>query len=139
MGMSVEWDNDAHTIIRVTVRHPWTWEDYDQMVDESMARIAGEPHPVDTIIDLRDGGARPPGPGGMYHFRRAWHSLPQNAGIIVNVGIGGLLRSLVMLFVRATGQDSVVAMTATIEEAHAVIARQQQQRQLATHVNEHHH
>ncbi len=84
MAITMDWANDAHTIIYYTVNGRWSWDDLQAVVKHAHAMIDGVNRPVDSIVDLRKGLGLPAGP--MWHGRRLAASRHPNSGCMVLLG-----------------------------------------------------
>jgi hypothetical protein len=84
MPLIVSWDNDDKTAIRVDSPSIWTWEDFDNAVDEAFVMIRSVEHAVSMIITTSSGKAAPKGLP-VPHIMRMIRNKPKNAGVAVIV------------------------------------------------------
>ena len=86
MGISVAWDNEEKTALRLDFEGPWPWVEYDTAVDTASAMIESVGRAVDVIHNLLAGPNLPPDKP-LLHLRRMVHLLSKNT--IFNVVVGG--------------------------------------------------
>lgn len=84
MPYQIEWDNDEHTVIRTEMYGKWTWEEYHQLIDESVQLMKAVNHPVDLITLMR-GDTVSPGGNFIPHIQRAMRAYPPNHRLTINV------------------------------------------------------
>ncbi len=85
MGVTVVWDNEEKTALRLDFEGVWTWAKYDQAVDEASAMIEDVGHAADIIHNLL-GGPSLPLDKPLLHLRRMVNLLSKNTVFIVVVG-----------------------------------------------------
>jgi len=61
MGVQVQWDNEARTILRYDYQGRWKWEQVYEAVNEAYRMIETVPHPVAVMIDMTESAGIPPG------------------------------------------------------------------------------
>jgi hypothetical protein len=59
-----EWYDDDETVMRYIAQPGWNWRDYHSCVRASLFSMHKHPHPVDSLIDLRESD-RETMPAGM--------------------------------------------------------------------------
>lgn len=117
-----EWDNAEHTIMRVTYKPGWTWNDMEQNVDVEQSFLDSVNHRVDVIADFRDTQLPP---GAISYLPKIAQSPPyshQNSGFVVMVGSPGFMREVVGIYKRVYGQAARLAMVHDLDEARTLIA-----------------
>jgi hypothetical protein len=57
--IEIQWADDAHTRIDITLRRGWAWNDLRQAVDAADAMIGSVSHTVNLLIDIREAGGLP--------------------------------------------------------------------------------
>lgn len=124
MGITVQWDDDSHTILRYTYALRWTWAEYEGVVAKARELVNAEAQPdrvVDVIADFSQSSILPD--HALANFRRSLQS--QNAiafGITVLVTRNQFLRAMVEVFGRLNQQASRKLRTANnLDEARSLI------------------
>jgi hypothetical protein len=126
MGIHFQMEEPEQDICLVTFQAPWTWAEFDAMVDTLNERIAAIPHPVATIVDMADVG-RLPGGNILMHLRRTEMLMPQNVDMSVMVNASYAVTTFMSILMRV--RPRVKDMT---REARAVIAEYRQQQEQVT-------
>lgn len=129
MPITLAWDDDAKSIIRIDYHGVWQWTDFDQAIDESIGMAASTSQQVAIIINTLD-GTRTPNGNSFSHMRRAMRLSPPNLTLTVTVGVrkGSFLKSAIMdiafrFFPKAAER---AAFADTVEEARTLIASRRQ-------------
>lgn len=121
MGIRIEWDDEAKTIIRHIYDGIWKLEDYYKLIDENYRQIDSVNHRVDIINDLRNMVGVPPGMATAIRYAaRKAHS---NEGINVIVASPKFVQILVDATNKAIGDFTEVVHAPTLEAAREIIAR----------------
>jgi len=124
MQIAVFWDDPQQTIIRSESSGQWTWDEYHAAVEQVVALANSTNQRVDLIINSLPGAAAPSG-SSIPHYQRAQRIMPDNVrlNIIVNTNTFG--RMIINTFTRLNaGKGGLKVVAAgSLEEAHAVIAR----------------
>lgn len=120
MSIELKWEDEAKTILRHTYKGAWTVEEFYRAVDESRALLLEVGHPVDLIIDMREGPNPPRGIAPAYQY--ADRKVPPNQRLIVMVDPSEYMRTFNRVVEgiapRASQNRHVVE---TIEDAHELI------------------
>jgi hypothetical protein len=118
MGITVTWDNEDRTSLRLDFAGLWTWEEYDEAVDCAYFMIAQSVQKVDIITNLsRD--TTLPGDDSLRHFQRALRQMPSNVGLTVTSGGNSFSRKVFSSFQRTLAAGS-------LGEARAILANRPQ-------------
>jgi hypothetical protein len=118
MSITVSWDNEQKTAIRLDFSGQWSWEEYDDAVDMAYFMVADIGHKVDVITNLaRD--ASVPTDELLGHFQRAFRQMPSNVGLTITSGGNSFSRKVFSSF-----QRTLVA--ASLAEARAILANRPQ-------------
>jgi ABC-type glycerol-3-phosphate transport system substrate-binding protein len=128
MGIHLQWDDDAHTILRCAFDPQWTWDDLYAIADEVKAITDNAPQTISAIIDLTDGMTIPGGnffsPTSLENARKLLTLGEGGTGPIVIVGANSLIKMVYTSFKgmdkRAAAAD--VTFTDTLDEARAHLA-----------------
>lgn len=124
MPVSVEWDNDAHSIIRLVFEGQWGLDDLYPALDTLYEEIGAEQHIVDVIADLRAGNSIP---NNILSIRGTIErQRPPNRGMYAVVGGNALVKTVANIFNRILRDEAKFAFVDTLEEARDVIKLQQQ-------------
>ena len=91
MPIELSWDDDAKTILRHTYAGAWTVAEFYEAVDASRNLLLEVDHPVDLIIDMRDGPDPPRGITPAYQY--ADRKVPENQRLIVMVNPSEYMRA----------------------------------------------
>jgi hypothetical protein len=122
MSIRADWDNAERTIIRHQFDGRWTIEDLRLSAVKAWDMMRQVSHQVDVILDLRHGHLLPS--GIMSQSNRILNNRPENAGIIVLVGINNLIRQLARVFEKTYGTFHPgfrVHIANSVEDAHRYI------------------
>jgi hypothetical protein len=126
-----EWDDEAHTIMRVTYRPGWTWDDLEGNLSIEEKMLDSVDHRIDVIADFR--GTRLP-PGAISRLPKIAQSPPythRNSGSVVMVGSPAFMEEVVGLYKRLYGQAARLTMVKDLDEARALIANLRREREAA--------
>ena len=114
MGITVTWDNEDRTILRLDINRQWNWDEYDDAIDMAYFMITEIGHKVDLITDLsRDTAV--PGDEAVRHFQRAFRLRPANVGQTITSGGNSFSRKVFSSFQRTLAAASLI-------EARAILA-----------------
>jgi len=128
MGIEVNWDNEAKTIITYVYEGRWTLQDFDNARLEAAKLEETVTHRVDVIVDVRKSSLVPTGTisRGKQVITTTPVSHPQE-GMAVIVGAGPLVRSIYDVvnkvypeIVRRRG----FRFARSLDEAHSLIAQE---------------
>ena len=120
MSIELSWEDEDRTILRHTYIGAWTVAEFYKAVDESRALLLDVGHPVDLIIDMREGPNPPRGITPAYQY--ADRKVPANQRLIVMVDPSEYMRTFNKIVEgiapRASQNRHVVK---TVEDAHKLI------------------
>ena len=129
MTAKFDWDNAEQTVGRYDLTGNWTWDELDEVMDESWAKIAKRDVVIDSILIFEN---RSLPPNAMPHLRKLATERPANTGILVAIGAGIIQRSVVQVFTRAyssTLRREVPIMFAdSLDEARQILAQKRVER-----------
>lgn len=118
------WDSQDRTRILTIFHQPLTWPTVLCAHDEIFALMESVPHRVDWINDI---SASPEIPKEhiFQNLRLLRARVPANAGanIVVNRSLGTFSRTVLRIFVNASGWMHGFAIVGSVEEARVVAAR----------------
>lgn len=124
MPVSVQWDDEAKTILRYTYQGQWTWQELYTAANEGNAMIEDLDYNVSCIIDLSSSRILPQ--NALVHGKNLNTRTPRNVEMNVVVGANALVRSVVDAFMRVYSslmKITKVRFAANLDEARAIIAR----------------
>jgi hypothetical protein len=121
MPVHIFWDDEACTIIRISVSGSWAWEDLAQTKLILSAMCEESPHRVDVLNDLREMTYRPARTGEAAHKDGA---LPQpvNMGMVAFV-VNDFTYALFRPMMRFQNHAVEHVFVATLREARQMIAQ----------------
>jgi hypothetical protein len=124
MGVDVNWDDDAHTILHYKMDGRWRWNDLYNAVKEGHALNSDTSHDVYAIVNLEHGLGVPP--SAMTQFGTLATLTRPNTKVVVFVAGGGFVSALIKTFNRIYhGSGVQTCWVATLADAYALIAREQ--------------
>lgn len=129
MKITVEWDNEQHTILRWVFQSRWSWDDYSTAQQESNEILAEIDHPVDVIGDLRNTSSLPS--NALTAYRGFVAETAPNVDLIVLVGASRFVKAMVNVFVKVMPgkvPGTHFVMADTIDRAYTLIAEHQAKR-----------
>lgn len=132
MPVTVEWDNDDKTVVRMEMTGRWSWEEAFAGSERGYNLLESVPYEVGVIIDFSRSAGLPP--NAITHAKGMIQRRHSRTGLTVFVGANAVFMSLWGIFSRvyalfAQKQNSVFA--STIDEARAILA-QRYSRQMPT-------
>lgn len=120
MPITVDWDDEAHTIIRYTFQSPWTWAEYRAAIDRAWELARSVDHPTDTITDMSNSRLVPD--NVFRNARQSMVEIPESTRTVVIVGAGLLAEALIAVMRRIyKKQGEKFFAAATLGEARALI------------------
>jgi hypothetical protein len=122
MSITVEWDNDAKTVIRFTYVGQWDLKQFYDTTEQSNALMASVDHKVDVILDVRKSSLIPK--NFVSTMRTIRFKTHPHTGSLVLVGGNMFMRTLTNALTGFLGksQQHPFTMTETLEEARAILA-----------------
>lgn len=99
MTITVQWDDEAKTIVRWVFDGKWTWDEYNRAMTESNERVRDVDHFVDAIMDLSHSNMLPSNVLSNTHAARD-EIQPKNIRWIYIVSHQALLKALINIFTR---------------------------------------
>jgi hypothetical protein len=121
MSVTVRWDNEDHTVLRLDFEAPWTWAEQQQAIDQAKPMAESVSWTVDIICDLHNGPEFPLG-FPMKYLRRTAEMVPNNAGITIVVGASPLVQSLLLATMQVFANVKYRTFFAhSLEDAYAML------------------
>jgi hypothetical protein len=126
MSFTVDWDDEQKHAVIITYGNAYTWDEYEQALDQTIALIKSVPHQVDLIIDMREGARNPPAGSMFPHIRKAAERLRQepNFGKSVMVGANPFLQTMSRVFAKLPlHRPDASVMVASMQEARRIVLK----------------
>jgi hypothetical protein len=130
MSIVVNWDDDAHTIIRWDFAEKWSWDDFHEAFGTSMEMGQYSAHRIDVLANATQSPHMPL--GTLSEFRRLDEHLPPPVKLIVVAGSSPFTRSMIELFGKIYRAQSW-RTAKSVDEAHLIIARDRQRERKQPH------
>ncbi len=125
MSVTVQWDNDAKTVLRYEVAGRWTWDEFYVAYDQGKSMMEAVPHTVHFIMVPMDFLTRnylPP--GALTHISSIYRRAAPNSGMTINVGGGGFARAMLNVLGRVSPKIAQkFAFADSLEEARTILAK----------------
>jgi hypothetical protein len=128
MPITVQWDDDANTILRLVYIAPWTWDEFFEAFDEATGLVRRADYEVSVINDGRHAGQPPPDLLG--HVQATIEVLPANLGLMI-VAESEFYGKTVVQLLQQMYPDSMSnwRITPTVDAARAMIREWRSHRQ----------
>jgi hypothetical protein len=124
MGITTDWSDASQQYCIIRIEAPWTWDQYEVLVDTAMGEINLVAHPVALIIDVTNANGFPSG-DILGHLRYLETHIPSNVYASILVGGPYIITAFMNVFTQLRpNARRRVQFAKTIEEAQA-LARQQ--------------
>ncbi|MEO8610745.1 MAG: hypothetical protein ABI690_22800 [Chloroflexota bacterium] len=128
MAIHVSWDDAEKTTIMYTIDGRWTWSDLYDALDLGRDLMDSVSHEhIDFIVDMTSCKLMPD--NALSHFARMSNKPHPKSRHMVMAGATSFVRALLNIMGRYQGTDArakAVSAVATVEEARALLAAQQQ-------------
>lgn len=124
MPVSLQWDNDDHTILRYDYCGRWTWEDYAPVYERAGILLRECNWTVHFIVNLKDEVARNHLPAGaLIRAVNIYRNAPANSGKTIIVNAGMVYRTVAQTGAAAyPAIGKKYAFADTLEEARLMLA-----------------
>ncbi len=86
MPLNSAWDDEARSVLRLTLTHPWNWNDLHKGMRRAALQLTADGGPVELLLDLRQSTRLPAGAFG--HIRSlglALHPRMRNRLLIIGL------------------------------------------------------
>jgi hypothetical protein len=121
--VTIAWDNDEHSVIRVIFENRWEVGDLLRTIEEGARMIDSVHHKVDSIFDFTLSSISPPKLLSSLERMEATHN--ENERLMIMVGTNPYIKSLTKIAkVLAPKTFANVHFVDTLEAAYALIKRQ---------------
>jgi hypothetical protein len=119
MAITVAWDNESKSVLRLDFEGRWDWPDYNTAIDEAYAIIKQTNDTVHLISNMPQDMALPQGLP-LRHLRRAHKLMPANVGQFLVVGGNWAAQTMLLIF-RHYDEEKIVSAK-TLDEARALLS-----------------
>lgn len=128
MPIRYEWADDSHLILNFYIEFPWTWTEYNQLVDEVMPMLAELKTPCATAVDTTKMGSLPKDGNAIRNLMNLEQKMPENLFASVVVGSNYMVRVFMNLLMKLRPRaQRMTLFTKTMEEAHEKIRERHKQ------------
>lgn len=122
MPVTIAWDNDEHSVIRVTFEKRWEVGDLLRTIEEGARMIDSVNHKVDSIFDFTLSSITPPKLLSSLERMEATHN--ENERLMIMVNASAYIKSLTKIAkLLAPKTFAHVHFADTLESAYALIQR----------------
>jgi hypothetical protein len=121
MPITVNWDDEAQSIIRLNVS-PYTWDEFHSAFGEAFALAQTAPHRIDFIFNVPN-SIRTPSANYLTHLREEFARVPANAGIFVQSGGSQFGKLIASLFANMVGWNRRILFVNSVQAAREKIAQ----------------
>ena len=105
LPIQIGWDNAQQTVVRLTLRDNWSWEELYTSNQEIIKLMNSTPQTVHLLIDYTQTNAVPVG-GVIMHARNILTAYPPNCDLLIMVTRNMLVQRLTTIF-QATFQNGI--------------------------------
>lgn len=127
MPVTIDWHDEAKTILRMPISDPWTLAEMNQASEESRKMMSTVSHPVVLIMDASETKGFPKNIFSHYATNTKEADLPRNQEAVIVVVRGPLLQAFVSTAKRILPQiTKKMHMADTLDKAEFTIARLRQ-------------
>ena len=98
MPISIEWDDDEHTIIRWTFEGAWTWHEFVEVQVEFRKLLDDITYRVNVIADMQNAHTLPA--NSLTTFKQIDSNIHPNRDRVVVVGANAFVRTMAATFDR---------------------------------------
>lgn len=129
MSVRYEWADNRQIIMQIFIEYPWTWAEYNAMMETLTPLLQSLDRPCATVVDCSRMGALPKDGSILNVLMNAEKKLPANVFASAIVAAPYAVSVFMNVLMKLRPRASVLALfTQTMEEAHEKIyARYQEQ------------
>jgi hypothetical protein len=122
MGIRYEWADDRQIIMNIHLEHPWTWAEYNEMMEILMPMLTELGHPCATIVDCSQMHTLPNDGNVLHNFINVEKKMAPNIFASVIVAAPQLVGVFMNVLMRLRPRAATLALfTSTMEEAYEKI------------------
>ena len=96
MPVTIDWDNEEKTVVRMGLDGNWTWDEVYPASQEGYAMLESVDYVVDVIMDMRQSRGIPN--SSIFHARNTMGKRHPRTGLTVFVGANTLFFSIWRVF-----------------------------------------
>jgi hypothetical protein len=123
MGIILDWDNEAKTILRGELTWPWTWDELFTAWDTAVSMINSVPYTVHILL-LSENPSFPQG-NILSQLNRISPTMPNNTGLAILVTTNRFIAMLNTVFFKLSIQfRDRGQVVPSLEAAYALIAKE---------------
>jgi hypothetical protein len=127
MGCRYEWADDSHFIMNLYIEAPWTWEEYNNVVQEMTPLLRDTGKPCATIVDISRMGSMPQG-NVLSNLTNMEKTMPDNVFASALVGAPYIAMTFLDILMRIRPRAKRTAIfTKTMVEAQQKIQQRYEQ------------
>jgi hypothetical protein len=116
MSFNLTWENTAQTVLRFEFQGTWTWEEYNEAIDDACELINSVEHNVQIIFIQTK---FTPNGSPIPHIQRTTRLIPRNVSKLIMVGGPIFLRSLYEVMVKVNSRlSNQIVFVNTVDEAY---------------------
>ncbi len=124
MGVRFEWANSDHVLMCCYIEQPWTWEEYQVLLDSMVAEVRQQPHPVATLVEVTRMKTFPKSGNVMQNLQRIDNLIPDNVFASVIVGAPHVASTFLNVLMQIRPKAKRITIFAnSIEEAYQILAQ----------------
>ena len=128
MPITLKWDNEEKTIIRIDFVGEFTWDDINAIAHEEQVLLDSVEHKADFIVDLEKVILPKDTLANFSKIVSTPIIMHPNAGLIVVIGTNRFVEAILNIFGSVYKQGEKIVTVASLEEAYKAIKEQQLRR-----------
>lgn len=123
MNMSLSWLNEEKTALHNYIEGAWEWDEFYTIHEQTKEMMNSVEHPVALITEFADKESIVMPKQLFTHARNLFNDFPDNRGMIIFVGQGMLLRTVISTLSKVIPLQITknLKSVATIAEAYALL------------------
>lgn len=127
MNIAIDWDDEAQTIIRLTLTDDWRWEEFYEANTSILKLIRQSSRTIYILVDYTHANTVPMG-GVITHTRNILSAYPENWALMIFVTQNLLVQRLMTIFQTTfrTGLGKKVRLASSFNDAYNTIAKHRQ-------------
>jgi hypothetical protein len=118
--IELSWDDEAETILYVTIILPWDWADFRVAVEEAKTMLVPITDKHGVLVDIREAEKIPPS-GFIKHVRQVLQDAPTIP--IAIIGDPDIARTILSSIIRIMRTRRKIFFVRTLEEAREAISK----------------
>jgi hypothetical protein len=122
MPITVEWDDEAQTVVRWDFVGRWNFDDVKAGLETSITLRKSIEGKSSVILNFERSESLPM--GAVTEMMKSMAQMPDKREMVVIAGSGALLKNLVGIYLKVRrGQNDKIGLVDTLEQARAYIAQ----------------